>query len=153
VPEPDSFALDEMNSRFARRVRVAARILTGVVAGACVWAMFLAPGASGAAAAVGALGALAMVLRPEARAGGRRLSIAGDGALQVLHCDGTAAPADVLYCGRSHVCLRTRDELLAVWPDALPVPIWRRLRVACRWRSAADDEDCEKRSSPDGGSN
>jgi hypothetical protein len=137
VPEYASFDLDPQRSRFARRLRVAAQVLTGLAAAACLWALLLAPGALRLAAALAAIAVLAVAMRPAPPSSGRRLLIEDGGALELVRRDGSTATVTVLYQGSTHACLRGPDGLLPVWADALPAAAWRRLRVACRWPPAA----------------
>jgi hypothetical protein len=131
VPEATVFRIDLPASQRARQVRLAAQVLTGLAAAACLLALWLSPNAARLAASLAALAALVLVLRPVRPARGRQLAVGDDGMVQVGSADDVTTT--VLYCSAGFISLRVAGGTLPIWSGDLPATAWRRLLVACRW--------------------
>ena len=132
MPEAEALRCDLLPSRRARHVASIARVVTGLAALACLVAVVLEPTLTRGVATLVALLASLFALVDRRGPEVRQIGLLGNGNLRAV-VDDVDGPAAVRYCSPGFLCLRTPSGSIAVWPDCLSAPSWRRLLVWCRW--------------------
>ena len=132
MPEAAALRCNLLPSRRARHVVSIARVVTGLAVLACLVAVVREPTLMRGVATLVALLASLFALVDRRGPQVRQIGLLGNGNLRAV-VDDVDGPAAVRYCSPGFLCLRSASGSIAIWPDCLSAPNWRRLQVWCRW--------------------